>query len=56
MFYERELYRNAFSNGMGVIEFAKPNDNALKDFEGFYSEIVGLCGLKKHSKKAEKGA
>lgn len=63
--YERELYRNAFSSGMGVVEFAKKNDNALKDFEGFFNELVHFCKVKnnqagkdknKQAKKNNKGA
>ena len=52
--YERELYRNAFSNGMGVVEFGKKNDNALKEFEGFFKEFVGF--VKQNQKITQKGA
>lgn len=63
--YERELYRNAFSSGMGVVEFAKKDDNALKDFENFFNELVHFCKVKNHhdakgkskqTKKNNKGA
>lgn len=49
--YERELYRNAFSNGMGVIEYGKKSDNALKDFEGFFKELVAFSNANKDIKK-----
>lgn len=49
--YERELYRNAFSNGMGVIEYGKKSDNALKDFEGFFKELVAFSNTNKDIKK-----
>ena len=48
--YERELYRNAFSNGMGVIEYGKKSDNALKDFEGFFKELVAFSNANKDIK------
>lgn len=41
--YEREAYRNAFSNGKGVIEFCKENENAYKDFNNFFKELVGYA-------------
>lgn len=49
--YERELYRNAFSNGMGVVEYGKKSDNALKDFEGFFKELVAFSNANKDIKK-----
>lgn len=49
--YERELYRNAFSNGMGVVEYGKKSDNALKDFEGFFKELVAFSNASKDIKK-----
>lgn len=52
--YERELYRNAFANGMGVAEFGKKNDSALKEFESFFKELVAFS--KQNIKKIEKGA
>lgn len=56
--YEREIYRNSFANGMGVVEFAKKNDNALKDFESFFNELVAFAKGKKENKakKVKKGA
>lgn len=55
--YEREIYRNAFAKGMGVIEFAKKNDNALKDFESFFNELVVFAkGKENKTKKVKKGA
>ena len=56
MLYEREIYRNAFSNGMGIIEFAKKNDNALKDFDSFFNELVSFAKSNNLAKKVKKGA
>lgn len=38
--YEREAYKNAFSNGKGVLEFLKQNEAAYKDFNNFFDELV----------------
>lgn len=38
--YEREAYRNAFSQGKGVLEYCKENENAYKDFNNFFDELV----------------
>ena len=38
--YEREAYRNAISSGMGVVEYCKNGENARRDFEGFFDELV----------------
>lgn len=38
--YEREAYRNALSAGMGVSEYCDKNENAYKDFEKFFNELV----------------
>ena len=38
--YEREAYRNALSNGMGVAEFCNKSHNAFKDFDNFTKEII----------------
>lgn len=54
--YEREIYRNAFSNGMGIIEFAKKNDSALKDFDSFFNELVSFAKSNNLAKKVKKGA
>lgn len=41
--YEREAYRNALSAGKGVSEFCKPSENAYKDFEKFFDELVNFA-------------
>lgn len=51
--YEREVYKNSFSNGMGIVEFCKKGDNALKDFDGFFSELMSFS---KPLKELKKGA
>lgn len=38
--YEREAYRNSFTNGKGVIEFCTEKENAYKDFSSFFKELV----------------
>lgn len=38
--YEREAYKNAFSQGRGVLELLKESDNAFKDFNNFFNELV----------------
>ena len=38
--FEREAYRNALSAGMGVSEYCNKNENAYKDFEKFFNELV----------------
>lgn len=38
--YEREAYRNALSQGKGVMEFCKENENAYKDFNNFFAELL----------------
>ena len=38
--YEREAYKNAFSQGKGVLELLKESDNAFKDFNNFFNELV----------------
>lgn len=38
--FEREAYRNALSAGMGVSEYCDKNENAYKDFEKFFNELV----------------
>lgn len=52
--YEREIYRNAFANGMGVVEFAKKDDNVLKDFESFFNELVSFCQSKTNKKSKKR--
>ncbi len=44
--YEREAYRNSLSNGKGVLEYLKPNENAYKDFNNFFNEIVEYANNK----------
>ena len=38
--YEREAYRNAFSSGMGVAEYCNKDENARRDFESFFDELI----------------
>lgn len=38
--YEREAYRNAFSVGMGVAEYCNKDENARRDFESFFDELI----------------
>ena len=41
--YEREAYRNAFTNGKGVVEFCQEYENAYKDFNNFFEELVNYA-------------
>lgn len=45
---------NAFANGMGVVEFAKKDDNVLKDFESFFNELVSFCQSKTNKKSKKR--
>lgn len=38
--FEREAYRNAFSSGMGVVEYCNNSENARRDFESFFDELI----------------
>ncbi len=38
--YEREAYRNSFSSGDGVSEYCQQGDNAYRDFDNFFAELV----------------
>lgn len=38
--YEREAYKNSFTNGMGVFEFCTKKDKAYNDFNSFFSELI----------------
>jgi chromosome partitioning protein len=44
--YEREAYRNAFTNGKGIIEFSDSKENSYKDFNNFFNEIVNYINNK----------
>jgi chromosome partitioning protein len=41
--YELEGYKNAFSNGQGVLEFYKEGKNAYRDFDNFFNELVAYA-------------
>lgn len=38
--YEREAYKNSFTNGQGVMEFCDKNEKAYSDFNSFFNELV----------------
>ena len=38
--YEREAYRNAFTNGKGIVEFCGKKDKAYEEFTKFFKEFV----------------
>ena len=38
--YEREAYKNSFSNGLGILEFLDENSKAYQDFNNFFDELV----------------
>lgn len=41
--YEREAYKDAFSNGKGILEYLKENHNAYTDFNKFFDELVNYA-------------
>ena len=38
--YEREVYKNSFSNGKGILEFVDEKSKAYQDFNNFFDELV----------------
>lgn len=38
--YEREAYKNAFSNGKGILEYLKEDEKAYIEFNKFFDELV----------------
>ena len=38
--YERETYKNSFSNGLGILEFLDDKSKAYHDFNNFFDELV----------------
>ncbi|HFJ2259347.1 TPA: AAA family ATPase [Campylobacter jejuni] len=44
--YERQAYRKAVIEGKSIKEFCDSNDKALKDFEGFYQELLKIVNEK----------
>ena len=38
--YEREAYKNSFSNGLGILEFLDEKSKAYQDFNSFFDELV----------------
>ena len=38
--FEREAYKNSFSNGLGILEFLDDKAKAYQDFNNFFDELV----------------
>ena len=38
--FEREAYKNSFSNGLGILEFLDEKSKAYQDFNNFFDELV----------------
>ena len=38
--FEREAYKNSFSNGLGILEFLDEKSKAYQDFNSFFDELV----------------